>query len=87
METITYSQVQELVKRLPTKKLSIAYRLLVDLADKEVAMLSPQLNFILLPLNDRRRTMAQQAEKMVDYYNQTSDERQDWQAGDFIDEY
>ena len=87
METITYPQVQEMVKRLPTKKLSIAYRLLVDLADKEVDMLSPQLNFMLLPLSDRRRIMAQQAEKMVDYYEQTSDERQDWQAGDFIDEY
>jgi len=31
--------------------------------------------------------MAQQAEKMVDYYKLTSDERQDWQAGAFIDEY
>jgi len=87
METITYTQVQEVVKRLPTKKLPIAYSLLVDLANKEVDMLSPQLDFMLLPLSDRRRIMAQQAEKMVDYYEQTSDERQDLQAGEFIDEY
>ena len=87
MKTITHSQVHEVVKRLPTKKLPIAYSLLVDLANKEVDMLSPQLDFMLLPLSDRRRIMAQQAKKMVDYYEQTSDERQDWQAGDFINEY
>ncbi len=87
METITYTQVQDVVKRLPQKKLPIAYSLLVDLAEKEVDMLSPQLDFMFLPLSDRRRIMAQQAEKMVAYYEQTSDERQDWQAGEFIDEY
>lgn len=78
MEKITYTQVQDVVKRLPTKKLPIAYSLLVDLAEKEVDMLSPQLDFMILPLSDRRRIMAQQAQKMVDYYEQTSDERQDW---------
>ena len=53
METITYSQVQELINKLPAKKLPLAYRLLVDLVDKGVPEISPQLNFMLLPwLND-----------------------------------
>ena len=43
METITYSQVQKLVKRVPVAKLPFAYSLLVDLADKEADELSPQL--------------------------------------------
>ena len=87
MDTITHSQVQELVNRLPAKKLPLAYDLLVDLADKESSEISPQLNFMLLPLNERRRIMAQQAEQMVSHYEETAHERKIWQAGDFIDEY
>ena len=87
MDTITHSQVQELVNRLPAKKLQLAYSLLVDLADKESSEISPQLNFMLLSLNERRRIMAQQAEQMVAHYEQTAHKRKIWQAGDFIDEY
>lgn len=86
MDTITYSQVQELVNRLPSKKLQLAYSLLVDLADKEAYEISPQIHFMLLPSSERRRIMSQQAEQMVAHYEQEASERQTWQAGDF-DEY
>lgn len=87
METLTYSQVQELVEQLPETKLSLAYSLLLELADTEADTLSPQLDFIRLPLDERRRIMAQQAEQIAAHYEQTADERQEWQAGDFIDAY
>lgn len=87
MDTITHSQVQKLVNQLPVKKLPLVYNLLVDLADKESSEISHQLNFMLLPLNERRRIMAQQAEQMVSFYKETAHERETWQAGDFIDEY
>jgi hypothetical protein len=86
MGTITHSQVNKLVNRLPAKKLPLAYNLLADLAEKESSENSHQLNFLLLPINERRRIMAQQAEEMVSFYKETAHERKDWQAGDFIDE-
>jgi hypothetical protein len=46
METITYSQVQELVRQLPETKLPLAYRLLKELADKDIETLSSQADFI-----------------------------------------
>lgn len=39
METITHSQVQELVKKLPEMKLPLAYHLLQELAGKDVEAL------------------------------------------------
>jgi hypothetical protein len=85
MQSITYSQVQELIMRLPAAKLSIAYDLLLDLVSSEPDTATSQLNFMLLPLIERRRLMAEQAEQMVAYYEQTKTERQDWQQGDFVD--
>lgn len=87
METITYSQVQELVKKLPATKLPLAYDILVDLVDAKTEQKSSQFNFMLLPLNERRRILAQQANEMIEHYQQTTSERQTWQAGDFADEY
>jgi len=72
---------------LTTKKLPLAYDLLVDLVEKESSEISPQLNFMLLPLNERRRIMAQQPELVVSHDKETAHERGEWQAGDFIDEY
>ncbi len=86
METITYTKVQKLVKQLPTTSLQYAYSFLFELADKK-ADVSSQIDFIHLPLDERRRLMAQQAEKMVVHYKQTANERQEWQAGDFIYEH
>jgi len=41
--------------------------------------------FMMLPLEERRRIMAQQAEILVAHYEQTADERIAWQAGDIIE--
>ncbi len=87
METITHSQVQELVMRLPVAKLRLAYQFLLELIDGEAEILSPQLSFMRLPLDERRRIMAEQAQQMISHYEQTAAERQDWQTGDFVDEY
>ena len=35
---------------------------------------------------ERNRILAQQAEQMLAHYEQTAKERQEWQAGDFINE-
>lgn len=85
MQTITYSRIQELVMQLPIKKLPAAYRLLVDLSASDTGSLSPQEKFMLLPLAERRRLMAEQAKQMAAHYEQTASERQAWQAGDFVD--
>lgn len=87
MEAITYSQIQELINKLPAKKLPLAYRLLVDLVEKEASEISPQLNFMLLPLEERRRIMAKQAVQMIEHYEHTANERHEWQTGDFVNEY
>ena len=87
METITHSKVQELVRRLPETKLSLAYRLLLELTDEKSDTPSPQIDFMILPLDERRRIMTQQAKQMVSHYKDSADERQEWQSGDFMDEY
>jgi hypothetical protein len=87
METVTYAQVQQLIKNLPETKLPLAYRLLLELADKEVDTPSPQADFMSLSLNERNRILAQQANQMQTHYKQSADERTEWQTGDFIDEY
>ena len=40
-----------------------------------------------LSLEERRRLLAEQAKGMADYYRQNIEEREEWQSGDFIDEY
>jgi len=86
MEMATYSQVQELVRQLPATKLLIAYSLLLELVDKKVETLSPQLEFMQHPTHKRYQLLTQQAAQMVAHYRRTAVERQEWQAGDFIDE-
>jgi len=85
MQTVTYSQVQELVVQLPTAKLPVAYRLLVDLSRSEVDTSSPQQDFMLLSIAERRRLMAEQVQQMVAHYKETTAERQAWQTGDFVE--
>ena len=41
--------------------------------------------FARQPLKERRRMMAEQAEKMLAYYEQTADERALWQGGDIAE--
>jgi hypothetical protein len=81
----TYSQVQELVAQLPAEKLPILYNFLVDLGMSPTGPLSFQEEFMLLPLAERRRLMAEQAKQMVLHYEEEPSERQGWQAGDFVD--
>jgi hypothetical protein len=87
MSAITYSQIQELVMRLPATKLPLVYNLLADLSKKESEGLSAQSNFMLLPLDERQRIMRQQAKELISHYEHPIKERQAWQAGDFLDEY
>ena len=84
MLTITYTEVQALVEKLPESKLPLAYRLLHVLAAAEEE--SPQAKFMRLSLEERRQLLSQQAEQMKEHYEQTESERAGWQAGDFIDE-
>ena len=92
MDTVTYGQVQTLVRQIPVKKLPLAYRLLADLVadeavfDEKNEFLSQQA-FLKLPLSERRRKMAEQAQELIVHYNEQTAERQDWQAGDFHDDY
>jgi len=87
MEAITHSQVHEIIKRLPARKLARAYSFLIDLAEKESDIQSPQVNFMLLPQEERRRMLAEQARQMAAHYDQTAEERELWQSGDFANEY
>lgn len=85
MQTVTYGQVQDLVGRLPIQKLPIAYRFLTDLTRNEAVVSSPQNEFLALPVTERRKLLAQQAEQLMSHYEETSDERSVWEAGDFVD--
>lgn len=84
MQTITHTELQTLVAKLPESKLPLAYRLLHALTTAEGE--SPQAKFMRLSVEERRQLLSQQAEQMKDHYKQTEDERTEWQAGDFVDE-
>ena len=56
------------------------------LAESKDETRSPQLDFIRLPLNERQRLLAEQADQLKAHYEQTRDERADWQGGDFIED-
>ena len=85
MKTITYAEVQQLVTKIPETELPLAYCLLAELAAGETQ--SPQAAFMRLSIDERRQVLAQQAEQMKTHYEETADERTEWQSGDFIDEY
>ena len=86
MESVSVADVQELVRQLPEDKLPHAYRLLRDLAAQHGTP-SPQVDFMHLPVSERRRLLTQQADEIVRHYEQSASERQDWQSGDFQDDY
>ena len=85
MESITYSQVQDLARQLPPRCLPAAYAMLHELRNQNDASES-RADFLRLPLSQRHEILARQAEELKAYYVQTADERSDWQAGDFMDE-
>jgi hypothetical protein len=87
MMTITHDRIHELVKQLPERKLQVVYSLLLNFTKNETETSSPQIEFMRLPQDERRRAMAQQAEKIVLHYKHTEVERQEWQTGDFMNDY
>ena len=74
METISYTQVQALLKQVPQAKLQTAYRLLADLITGDTETLSFQEEYMSFSLNERCRIMAQQAEQMVAHYQKRTGE-------------
>jgi hypothetical protein len=86
VETITYSQVQELVQQIPEGRLPAAYQVLRELIDRGET-LEAHVNFMRLPLAERRDILARQAEQLRDSYQDSAAERSEWQAGDFVDEH
>ena len=82
MKTITYAEVQQLVTKIPEMELPLAYCFLVELVAGEPQ--SPQAAFMRLSVDERRQVLAQQAEQMKTHYEETADERTEWQTGDFI---
>lgn len=87
METVSYNQVQALLRQLPETKLQTAYRLLADLINSDSESLPFQQQYMTLSLDERHRIMARQAEQMKTYYQKYANERRLWQEGDFIEEY
>ena len=81
MKTITYAEVQQLVTKIRETELPLAYRLLAELVGESQ---SPQAAFMRLSADERRQVLAQQAEQMKTHYEETADERTEWQSGDFI---
>lgn len=83
MTTITRSQLQELVKEIPDTHLPVAYALLSNLVDNNTEADFPQFALLKLPLEERRRILAKQAMQMTAHYEADTEERLEWQAGDF----
>lgn len=53
--------------------------------DEAWAYLSSQQQFAQLPFEEKLLLLEKQAVEMIDYYQQTSNERDEWQSGDFIE--
>ena len=77
---------REIARVMDSLKGDSSDRLSQDRGDKGQETLS-QVDFMQLSLEDRRQILAQQAEQLKNYYEQTRDERTEWQTGDFIDVY
>ncbi len=87
MEMITQFKVLELIKQLPEAKLPIVYQFLQQIVNDNVA----QATFLREPMrhsiDERRRILSSEAERLKSYYQKTAEDRQDWQSGDFMDGY
>lgn len=51
----------------------------------EVLTLDQRRAFMKLPLEERRKILAKQAEQMVQHYETDLAEREQWQGGDIVD--
>ncbi len=49
--------------------------------------LEDRRSFLKLPLEERRKRLAEQADQLADHYNQesSSEERAEWQGGDIVE--
>ena len=56
-------------------------------ADQTTSAVRERRTFMSLPLEERRRQMAEQASKFVTYYDETAEqvEREAWQGGDIVE--
>ncbi len=76
----------EKLKRIQTDgSVDFRKRLMTEEAVEQEDVLPAQQMFLRLPIRERKRLLKQQAAIMVDYYQQTASEREEWQAGDFVD--
>ena len=85
MTSITYSEVRQLVMQLPVDKLPIAYDLIADLSKDDMEPNLVRQDFTRLSTEERCRLMMEQAAQLRSHYEQTTTERQAWQAGDFVE--
>lgn len=85
MTTITYSEVNKLVMQLPADKLPVAYELIANLSEDDMESDLVQQDFMRLSPEKRHRLLMEQAAQLKSYYEQTTTERQVWQAGDFVE--
>lgn len=53
--------------------------------DEAWSYLSSQQQFAQLPFEKKLLLLEKQAAEMIDYYQETSNERDEWQSGDFIE--
>lgn len=54
----------------------------VPLDAAQTLTLEERRSFIKLPLEERRRLLTRQAERMIEIYESEADERAAWQGGD-----
>jgi len=85
MQTVTYTQIQELVASLPQTQLPRAYELLRNLFPETPQSSSPQRDFLRLPLDERQHVLSDQAAELVEHYTHSHEDREMWQGGDIED--
>ncbi|KPA09209.1 hypothetical protein MHK_010589 [Candidatus Magnetomorum sp. HK-1] len=82
MQALTYSHIQNIVNQIPESKLTTAYNFLIELTESKKTNLPTKLS-----LSKKHKILEKQAYQMISHYEQTESKRQQWQSGDFIDEY
>jgi hypothetical protein len=85
MQTVTYTQIQELVATLPQTQLPRAYELLRNLLPEMPQPSSPQREFMRLSLDERQHILSDQAAELVEHYTHAHEDREMWQGGDIED--
>jgi hypothetical protein len=58
-----------------------------EITGSETYSLAERRAFMKLPLEERRKILENQAERMAEYYEQhaAADDREHWQGGDIVD--